>query len=88
MSRGDLDWLVATVGLSEDLALDVLDAADWAEMQRLVDIYGYPKDNAVPPELRERLLSEVFVAAILSSASEKGEEVEEACRLAVKRAQR
>ncbi len=43
---------------------------DLAETQRLISIYGYPKDNALPPSLAERIHDPVFVSALQASIAD------------------
>ncbi len=47
----------------------------WAEAKRLVVMYGYPKDNVVPPDLRVRLYDPTFKQALLASLREDPEAI-------------
>ncbi|MBH24723.1 MAG: hypothetical protein CMH57_09785 [Myxococcales bacterium] len=42
-----------------------------AEAERLVRVYGYPKDNAFPPPLRERLAEPRFTQALRHSIADE-----------------
>lgn len=69
----DLDWLIEEVGLDEDTALDLLNAVDWAEMKRMIDKFGYPKDNAMAPTLPARLADPRFIAECRRSIADQGD---------------
>ncbi len=71
MTKDDLDWLLEDVGISESDALDLLAVVDWAETKRMIDIFGYPKDNEVPQPLGERLQGERFVRACAEEITDR-----------------
>lgn len=84
--RDDLQWLIDEVGLTEDDALELLAIFDWAEMKRVVDRYGYPKDNADVPFIADRLLDERFVACCREMLTGRSSEIGELLADAVARA--
>jgi hypothetical protein len=47
----------------------------WLDQQRAIARYGYPKDNAIPPPLCERLDDPDYVEA-LAALCEEADEVE------------
>lgn len=70
--HGDYAWSVSLLG--DALADALWPHLQWAENERLVRVYGYPKDNADPPPLCVRLEDQRFVRAILKSLHTSTEE--------------
>lgn len=64
-TRDDHAWLLEHA--DEATADDLWPHLEVAETERLYRVYGYPKDNAMPPPLRERLCDEAFVTDALMS---------------------
>ncbi len=58
-------WLETVLG--EQVADALWPHLAIAEMDRLIALYGYPKDNVIPPHLTERLRERRFADAITRS---------------------
>lgn len=64
-TRDDHAWLLEH---TEEAIADALwPHLEVAETERLYRVYGYPKDNAMPPPLRDRLRDPAFLADALMS---------------------
>lgn len=77
-AEGDDAWL--NTRLSTDLADALWPYLQLAEARRLLRVYGYPKDNAIPAPLPERLRDSTFVED-LREAILDDDEIDDAAHL-------
>ena len=74
MEREDPFELIGGVlGLGPEHAADVFMLTHWVEHTLLIERHGYPKDNALPAPLSERLADESYVRRLLEAAADEEE---------------
>lgn len=66
----ELDVLATTLDLCREEAAALLDACRWADHASAVRTYGYPKDNALPPPMAQRLSDPRWLEDALEIAEE------------------
>ncbi len=69
-NKGEHVWCAEIIGLDRTDAL--WPHFQMAEELRLRRIYGYPKDNALPPHLAQRLLEPAFAADVRACLLDDG----------------
>lgn len=63
----------AIFGADEALAEDILLLTHWVDQELACERYGYPKDNAIPAPLAERLGNAEYVARLRAVACDHWE---------------
>ncbi|RAL20873.1 hypothetical protein DL240_14410 [Lujinxingia litoralis] len=56
-----------------ELAEDILLLTHWVDQELATTRYGYPKDNAIPPPLHQRLADPAYLARLRHAACDHWE---------------
>jgi len=59
-----IELIAGHFGVSLEIAEDILLLTHWVDQELACEQYGYPKDNAIPAPLAERLRDADYVARL------------------------
>ena len=78
-------WIASTLGLSLDQAEHILLLTQWVEHERLIERYGYPRDNILPEPLSTRFDDPAYLARLVDAESQEEPPDEEIVRALARR---
>lgn len=64
-------WIASTLSISLDHAEHLLMLTHWVDHERVIERYGYPRDNVLPEPLSERFADPDYIQRLIAAEQEE-----------------